>query len=75
MTQSDSARAWIGFRGSDAQRMIHDFLVSEKERARTRLETADASDVARLQADAAASTRLLAFIHSHDTPDIAKTYA
>lgn len=74
MANPSEDRAWLAFRGSDLQRVMHDHWSSELESIRTQLETATEKEIPTLQGSAAVVRRVLAFIHAHDTPQITETY-
>lgn len=73
-TDFSESSAWLTYRGSDAQRIHHAFIVSEIERARTELETVSVDSLKERQGVISGLRKVLTMIHEHDTPDIQKTY-
>lgn len=64
----DEARMWEMFPKSPMQAAIHNFLVKELSELRLQVDKLPATDLSRLQAEIAASKRLLGFIHRKDSP-------
>lgn len=71
---SPEVRPWLAFRGTEVQRVIHNLHIDQIERCRNSLETAEPDKVLALQGEIRGLRAALAIVHTHDTPEITKTY-
>ncbi len=75
ISSEETSRAWNHLKGSDVQKILHNYLVTRIDEMRLALETSEMENVTRLQAGILAHRNLLNVVHSYDTPNLKEQYA